>query len=216
MKSVAIIHAIRRMMDDYEQHVKAAMPDVIVHNMYDEFFATDPEETGEFSIDNKNRLYHILKAAELTGADAIMIACTNPIVAVEPLRSLIKVPILCINDAMARKAVEYGGKITILATTLGTVAPSTEKIQTFARQKNVEPQIEIKMCKEAFAAMRAGDLEFHDREVKRMAAEIKDAGVVVLAQASMAHLEQEIQAMCDCPVLTSISSSIEHLRETLA
>lgn len=215
MKSVVVIHAVKSTLNSFDSLIKSAIPGVVVHNIYDDFFSTDPEITGDFSMNNKNRLFYILKAAELTGAKVILVACSNPVITVELLKPFISIPILCINDAMAQKAVDSGNRITILATALGTVAPSKEKIESIAFNDGKEVKIDIKICTEAYDAMKSGNMAFHDSEIKKMAAEVKDADVVVLAQASMAHLEKEIRDICNCTVFSSTASCIERLKEVL-
>ena len=64
-------------------------------------------------------------------------------------------------------------------------------------------------------AMKALDMERHDALLMEMAEEIRGYDCVVLAQASMAHLDQRIEAVCNIPVLSSPQLCLEQIKETL-
>ena len=68
---------------------------------------------------------------------------------------------------------------------------------------------------EAFKALLAGDNKTHDRIVSTgLRAALNAADVVVLAQASMARVINDIPAS-DVPVLTSPERGIQRLRERI-
>src|SRR5690606_15598364 len=110
---------------------------------------------------------------------------------VEDLRPFFKVPIIAIDDAMGRKAVESGKKIALMATARSTVLPTMNKIKREAQGIGKEVILSEEVVQEAFQAMKTGDMVTHDRLLLQRTAEIKDVDCVVLAQASMAHLRDE-------------------------
>ena len=62
---------------------------------------------------------------------------------------------------------------------------------------------------EEYQALKAGDQAAHDRIVLEMADEMRDRDVLVLAQASMAHMEQPVSAHTGLPVLSSPRRCVE-------
>ena len=105
MKSIALIHTVKSVADTFEAKLRAGVSqDIKVYNMLDEFLAKNPNEIGEFTIENRNRLLNDVKTAEMTGADVIVTTCSTLTPVIEMIRPFIKAPVIAIDDAMAKKA----------------------------------------------------------------------------------------------------------------
>lgn len=216
MVKIALIHTVKSVLNTFEGRVKEALGDVKVVNTLDEYLASDPAERGEFTIENMNRLYSFLKCAEMTEADAVVVTCSTLSPTVEKIKPFIKTPVITIDGAMLKMAVELGTKITILATADSTVGPTKSGLLNEARKLNKDIELSIMVCPDAYNAIKAGDKEYHDEVLKRKALEIKQQDVVILAQASMAHLEDSIAKICGCTVLSSPRMCIDELKRTLS
>ncbi|MDT4762999.1 aspartate/glutamate racemase family protein [Sphaerochaeta sp. PS] len=204
MKKVAIIYTVRPVLATFPELLEEVVGEPLkIFNLLDDFLASDPGETGSFSIDNKNRLFNDLKSCELTGADVIVVTCSTLTPIVQLIRPFIKVPIVAIDDAMTAKAVRIGSRIKVVATAASTLKPTEAKLQQEARLAGVEIHIDSEDNEVAYAAMKRGDLATHDRLVLSRIAEVKGYDSIVLAQASMAHLEAEAESLANVPVLSS-------------
>ncbi|MEG1943475.1 MAG: aspartate/glutamate racemase family protein, partial [Angelakisella sp.] len=129
MKRIALIHTVKSVLDSFEGLLREAIGDeLLISNTLDDFLASDAAARGEFSVDNQNRLFYLLKAEELTHADIIVVTCSTLTPTVTALRGLIKTPVIAIDDAMTRLAVQSGEKITIMATAQSTVEPTRQKL----------------------------------------------------------------------------------------
>ena len=74
MNKVAIIYTVRPVLATFPELLEEVVGEPLkIFNLLDDFLASDPGETGSFSIDNKNRLFNDLKSCELTGADVIVV-----------------------------------------------------------------------------------------------------------------------------------------------
>ena len=186
-----------------------------VHNLWDDFLANNPNETGEFTADNRNRLFLDIKAQELTGADLIVTTCSTLTPAVEMIRPFIKVPVIAIDDAMAKKGITYGDRVLVMATAGSTVGPTVSKLQREGEMAGRQLSIDTCVCGGASKALKAMDMELHDRILKEKAGTLPVYDCIVLAQASMAHLEEEIGAVTGCPVLTSPRLCVEEIKNKL-
>ena len=72
MKSIALIHTVESVAVSFGKTLKKILnEEVKIHNIWDDFLANNPNEIGEFTIDNRNRLFNDIKSAEMTGADVI-------------------------------------------------------------------------------------------------------------------------------------------------
>lgn len=214
MKSIALIHTVKSVANTFEDKLRNYLDEEIkVHNLLDDFLASNPNEIGEFSMTNYNRLFNDLKNAELTGADLIVTTCSTLTPVVEKIRPFIGVPIIAIDDAMVKKAVTYGKRILVLATAQSTIEPTKNRVLAEAKNGAIDVEVEHQVCEAAFAALKASDLETHDRLIKQMAADLKGYDCIVLAQASMAHLEEEVSEICSCPVLSSPDLCLEQVKQ---
>ena len=101
MKSIALIHTVKTVANSFEQQLKDYVGEPVkIHNLWDDFLANNPNEIGEFTIENRCRLYNDIKSAEMTGADMIVVTCSTLTPVVNMIRPFIKVPLIAIDDAM--------------------------------------------------------------------------------------------------------------------
>ena len=216
MKSIALIHTVKTVASSFDQTLKDYVgEEVKVHNLWDDFLANNPNEVGEFTIENRNRLFNDIKAAEMTGADMIVVTCSTLTPTVNLIRPFIKVPLIAIDDAMGRKAVTYGDKILVLASAGSTEIPMRDKLNAEAAALGMTVEIDFIANAEAFRAMKAVQMDVHDAIFLKMAEEFTGYDCIVLAQASMAHLDKQIEAICKIPVLSSPTLCLEQVKETL-
>lgn len=216
MKTVALIHTVKSVSNTFEEKLRAELKEEVkVSNLLDDFLSNNANEVGEFTIDNRNRLFLDMKTQELTGADVIVTTCSTLTPVVEMIRPFMKIPVIAIDDAMARKGVTFGKRVLVMATAQSTVAPTKEKLQGEAAKAGVEVEIDSLVNHEAFVAIKALDNKKHDELLRASANEIREYDCVILAQASMAHMEKEISEICKCPVISSPGLCIEEVRETL-
>lgn len=217
MKSIALIHTVKTVACSFDQTLREYLDeDVKIHNLWDDFLANNPNEIGTFTINNRCRLYNDIKAAEMTGADIIVVTCSTLTPVVNMIRPFVEVPLIAIDDAMGRKAVTYGERILVLATAGSTEVPMRDKLTAEAAAIGREVTIDFRANAEAFAAMKAVQMDRHDAILLDMAREISGYDCVVLAQASMAHLDHQIEEICGIPVLSSPGLCLAQVKETLA
>ena len=216
MKSIACIHTVQSVAATFEQQLKDFIgEEVKVHNLWDDFLANNPNEIGTFTIENRNRLFNDVKAAELTGADVIVATCSTLTPVINMIRPFVKVPLIAIDDALGEKAVTYGEEIFVLATAESTLGPTKEKLLQEAGKAGKMIKIHQKAITEAFKALKEMDMKSHDEILLREAEHLKGYDCIVLAQASMAHLEEPISRITNCPVLSSPKLCMEQIKESL-
>ena len=217
MKRVACIHTVYSVIEDFTSQLRAKLPpDTKIHTLYDDFLATDPADTGKFSAVNHERLRLDLRACALTGADVIVVSCSTLSPSVRLLRGEVNVPVVAIDDAMVREAVQKGRRIGLLATANSTVKPSESAIYAAAEAAGKQIDLQVLCNEDAIRALKAGDRQTHDRLVLELAEALGACDVIVLAQASMAHMEQAVQQKTGVFTLTSPARCIEQVRELLA
>lgn len=216
MKSIALIHTVQSVATAFGNTLQEYLDEEVkVHNLWDDFLANNPNEVGEFTIENRNRLFNDIKTAELTGADVIAVTCSTLTPIVKMIRPFVKVPLIAIDDAMAKKAVTFGSNIMILATAESTLQPTQDKLEEEAGLLGIQLNIQSMAVMEAFKALKDVDMERHDTILKETAKLLAGYDCIVLAQASMAHLEDKISRITGCTVLSSPKLCMQQIQETL-
>lgn len=151
------------------------------------------------------------------GAHAILFGCSTMDRSVEYARPMIDLPIIAIDRPMMDRAVCIGTRVGLLATLDTTVPSSLRQLRNAAADGNQEIEIVEILVGEAFAALRSGDEATHDRLLlEAIEAHQAQLDVIVMAQLSMAALEQQIEeARFTVPVLNSGREGFTCAREVL-
>lgn len=213
MKRIACIHTVYSVIESFTQQLREGIPgDLLIHSLYDDFLATDPARTGKFSAVNHQRLRLDMEAQALTGADIIVVSCSTLSPSVRLLRGEFNIPVVAIDDAMVEEAVRMGTRIGLLATANSTVEPSASALRAAAAAQGKEISLQILCNEDAIRALKAGDCARHDTLVLEMADRLQRCDAVVLAQASMAHMEAAVAARTGLPALSSPRRCVEQIR----
>lgn len=213
MKSIALVHTVKSVADTFDDKIRETLSEEVrIYNLLDDYLALHPNEVGEFTKNNKVRLYNDLMNAQLTGADLIVVTCSTLTPVVEEIRPFLSVPVIAIDDAMGKKAVTMGRRILILATAKSTVLPTLNKLEKEAKACGKEISFTALVNDEAFKALKKSDMKRHDELLRLQAEEITDVDGIVLAQASMAHLEEEISEITGIPVISSPKLCLNEIR----
>ncbi|GAB3598117.1 aspartate/glutamate racemase family protein [Microbacterium tumbae] len=188
--------------------------DELIHFVDSEVLA-DVVKDGGVNESSTERMVHLAQAAERAGADVIFSACSSLGPAIDVAKERVHVPIIKVDDAMTRDAAAEGGRIGVLATVPTTLGPTADLIRSHGGDKPVE--VVEKLAAGAFDVLMGGDREKHDAMVKAAAAELIEDGVdrIVLAQASMARLADELAEATGVPVLASPRRGVENLADVV-
>ena len=216
-KTIALIHTTPLLIPVFGKLFKAAVPEVEVFNILDESLLRNTLRDGELSEATARRLVGYVQSAKEAGADAVMVTCSSIGPAVEAARAVVDVPVLRIDEAMADEAIAAGRRIGVAATLRSTLDPTVELLEARAARAGRQCEVVSCLCEGAFEAVTAGDAETHDRIVKERLHELMDeVDVIVLAQASMARVVDEIPAESKkVPILSSPRLAVERAADVL-
>lgn len=118
-------------------------------------------------------------------ADVVLLTCSTLGAAAYRAQSNSVVPIIRVDEALARQAVSAGGDVVVLCTLEATIAPTAELFMRVADETGV--RVEIRLVQDAWHLYRAGDVEAYLMLVADAAMHAYQHGAttVALAQASM-------------------------------
>ena len=216
-RSVAFIHTSPAAVGPLMQFYAESAPELEVTNLLDDGLLR-LLAAGRGG-DVRRRLGEMLRAAAETYAPELaMVTCSS--VSREMTESLARefaFPVLKIDYPMARRAVRAGRLIGVAATFPPTLVPTSRLLREAAAESGAEIEIVEEVAPEAYAALLGGDAETHDELLSKAVENLQERGVaaVVLAQVSMARALPRLQAQARVPVLTSLHTSLEAVREAL-
>jgi aspartate/glutamate racemase len=204
MKTVVAVHTAMAMVEPVKKLFAANLPEVRLINIVDDSLIQDVIREGKVPESVRIRLFHYYESAVQAGADVIFNTCSSVgDVAIEA-RQKLPVPLVKIDDAMARRAVREYSRIGVMATLPTTLDPTRRLIERFAGEMSKKIEIVEGLAAGAFQSLIDGDAERHDRLVLKTAVDLSDrVEVYVLAQGSMARVQDEIVEKTGKPVLTS-------------
>ena len=216
MKKIALIHTVPTVYASFKDMLLKRIPDAIITNTVDEYLASDAEVKGEFTKENFRRLYSFIQCAEMTKADVIAVTCSTLSPYVVKLRDLFKTPLVTIDELMIKTVVPKSSSILIVSTAESTVLPTKGKLLKEAEVQGKTLSIDNIVCSEAYTAIKQRDKEKHDSLVLAAVKKVeKKYDAIILAQASMAHLEDQVKELLNSEVYSSPKFCIENIVSVL-
>ena len=215
-RSIAIIQTSAVSSAELKALCREIIPEVTVYQIIDDSLISEVNANGGPTPGVKKRMLAYYQQAEALGVDAILNQCSSVGEVAELIQPFISVPIVRIDEAMARKAAAMGKRIGVIATVATTVKPSTKLIERAAREMNKAVKIETHLVKDAMMILiETGDVDRHNSMVlKEVEKAAENCDVIVLAQGSMTVLLPLLQHITK-PVLTSPRAGVEMLKDIL-
>ena len=216
-RSVAFIHTSPAAVGPLMQFYAGAAPELEITNLLDDGLLR-LLAAGRAGVVSR-RLGEMLRAAADTYAPELaMVTCSS--VSREMTDSLagdFPFPVLKIDYPMARRAVRSGRRIGVAATFPPTLVPTSRLLREAAAEAGAEIEIVEEVAPGAYEALLANDAATHDGLLAAAVENLQNRGVsaVVLAQVSMARALPLIEPGARVPVLTSLHTSLEAIREAL-
>ncbi|MFP3986626.1 aspartate/glutamate racemase family protein [Streptomyces sp. E11-3] len=143
----------------------------------------------------------LLVDAVAQGAAAVLCTCSTIGGVAEAQAGAVGVPVLRVDRPMAAAAVAIGPRIAVLATSESTLGPTVALVEEEARRAGRPADVRARVVEGAWERFQSGDREGYAASVADAVDAVRDADVVVLAQASMAPAADRAETRL--PVLSS-------------
>jgi Asp/Glu/hydantoin racemase len=214
IRQIGLLHTVGFLADMFRNLFQESIPEVNSFHIVDEGIIKQLMENDGLTPAIVRRIALQAGLAMEAGADLILFTCSSTSPAVDTVRNLIDIPIMKIDDPLADKAVELGEKIGLITTAKTTLKPSIDLISSRAAEKGKPVEIDSTLETDAFKARLNGNVGEHDRIVKAAIDKLSaQCDVIVLAQASMAHLVEQAQDSCPVPILASPELCMSALKD---
>ena len=195
---------------------KELMPEVKLNHIADDSLIQEVIANNAVTPAVRRRLLSYYNAAADAGADVVFNTCSSVGDIADYGNGYARIPIFRIDQPMAAKAVTSAQRIGVISTLPTTLDPTCRLLQNEAKKAGRDVVLVEGLADGAFAAGQSGDSETHDRLIAEAAQKIADkVDLFVLAQGSMARMEQRLSEMTGKPVLTSPVLGVKGLRKFL-
>lgn len=172
-------------------------------------------EAGYVTPQAASELISMYMEAVKQGADAILNICSSVGEVADCMQtaaSYIGVPIVRIDEEMCREAVRRGSRIAVMATLPTTLTPTRNTVKRVAREMGRHVELVDILVDGAFGL----NPESFRKLLLTRASEVKDkADVILLAQGSMAYVEEDIDRELGITTLSSPRFGAVELRKAL-
>ncbi len=213
---IAAIYTGAALVKPLSDLLKETLPEYQVMNILDDSMIADIISAGTLTKEVKRRLYGYYEIACASGAELILNTCSSIGDAVYTAREFFPIPIVRIDEAMSRKAIEMASSIAVLATLPTTLDPTIRLLERCAKESGKTITVVSGLAEGAFSALTAGDGETHDRLIEETAQRVaQTSDVILLAQGSMARMEEPLQKLTGKTVFSSPRLGIEMVKQIL-
>jgi len=214
IRNIAFLHTVPFLVEPFSRLVAENLSGVACFHVVDEGILKEVFRDGVLAPKVLRRILEHSVLAAQAGAELIVFTCSSTSPAVDCIRPLTDVPIMKVDEPMAETAVRLGSKIGVVATVRTTLEPSAALVKSEAERQGKTVEVDARLEAEAFQARLSGNVFEHDRIIRQACADLAARNdVVVLAQASMAHLAASLQSELNRPVLSSPPLCMEALKK---
>ena len=216
MATVAAVYTSPAIVDPIKELFTEILPGCRLINIVDDSLIQDVIREGFVTPAVSQRLFYYYSAARETGAQVIFNTCSSVGEVADLARKFFDIPIVKIDESMASQAVQTAKKIGVLATLPTTLAPTVRLVKTQAAQAGQSVNVVEGLAKGAFEALLAKNSERHDQLILEAAEELANrVDAFVLAQGSMARMEETLAKRTGKPVYSSPRSGVLAVKTTL-
>lgn len=216
MAKVVAVYTGQGLSDPLKNVFDEQLPDSKLINIIDDSIIAEVVSEGKITAAVKKRLLQYFQNAVDMGADVILNTCSSVGEVADLARQFIDIPIVKIDEAMAKEAVDNYGTIGVIATLPSTLEPTMRLIQKQAESRGKTVIIIDGLAKGAYGALVNGRPDLHDQIILETASSLAErVETIVLAQGSMARMEKALHEKTGIPVLSSPTRGVSEIKSIL-
>ena len=202
---VGVVHTFLYSVEDLKTMFAKYLPDVEMINIIDDSLLQEALRNKGITPSLISRMCDYYTNMQELGCQCVLNQCSSVGEAADIAAKLIDIPMVKIDGPMAKKAVELGSRIAVVATAISTVQPSSRLVEHYASLSGKVVTVDRCYVDGAYDfLLKTGDKQKHNEMVcDKVREAAKDHDVIVLAQGSMYHLIPLLEDVT-VPVLTSL------------
>lgn len=210
-KKVAMVHAASGAIVPMQEAFQRLAPDLKTDSFLDEGMLAEVNKHGGVEPSDLRRFLRLFMRAAESDCDCILICCSIFCSYLSIAKQLTEKPVVAITTPMLERALTYGGRIGIVATTPTSGPHTARQIETLMPPGETR-EFEIESVPDAIAALRRGEYDLHDKLVHKAVTRLNEKGcsVIVLSQITIARAKYGIHDSV-APLLTSPEEGVRRI-----
>ncbi len=212
---IVLLHATPVAIEPVKHAFEAEWPEADLLNLLDDGLSPDRAREPILSQVMIDRFVSLGQYAHSTGAAGILVTCSAFGPAIESLAETLPVPVLKPNEAMFHAAVANGNRIGMIATFGPSVGTMEAEFAEYVTQVQSDASLTTILVEPAMTALRAGDVESHNRLIAERAPELEGCDTIMLAQFSTSRAADLVQQKMQAPVLSAPVAAVLRMRELI-
>ena len=210
-KHFAILHTTPATISGMKALCAELMPRLDVYHYLDDSLLPRINRSGEITQDVKEEFALLVELAAKNRPAAILSACSTVGELLEDLRPEYDIPLLRVDEPMARQAAAFDGRVMVCATLTSTLGPTLRLIKRY--RTNGGP-VDHQVLSEAGRLLAEGKREAYLQTIAdALMVMAEEYDLVVLAQASMADALTLVPQALHKRFLTSPRTGVSALAE---
>jgi Asp/Glu/hydantoin racemase len=217
-RRIVFVHTVLSVAPPFTALARELLPPgVEAWHVADELLAKVVVAQGRLTSFAYRRVADHARAAAEAGAEMVQLTCSSISPCAADAEASAGIPVLKIDEPMADRAIALGHRIGVAATAPTALAPTADLIRQRAQEAGRRVEVNPVLCEGAYVHLASGDLEAYDRAIRKtLERMVGDNDVIVLAQASMARVAQDLRLAPPVPILSSPRLAVERLARLLA
>jgi Asp/Glu/hydantoin racemase len=203
---------LTRMVDESLAAVFDGRADIELLHYQNPSILQAARDSGRVTAKCARDLMDLYEAAVRDGANVLLNVCSSVgdvAEAAKPLYALMGVPLVRIDEDMARSAVRSARRIGVVATLPTTLEPTKRLLEKCAREEGVSVALVDALAEGVFGA----DQELFRQKLIETGGRVRDrVDALLFAQGSMAYAERAVSEALDVPVFSSIRFGAQAVR----
>lgn len=217
-KHIVVLQTSFAKREDTIAYLEEHLPGIRIDFITDSSLLPDIRLAGEPTQPVIQRMTYYAMAAEAMGADLILNSCSTVGEVADIYAQVVSVPVVKIDDPMAKQAAELGNNIALIATLPTTLGPSRRAIERYGRKMGREIKFTEFLDQPAWEALSAGDSKRHNEILIESIRKLDEQGydAIVMAQVSMRALLPDLEGVRTpvlCSFYTGLDAVIEKVKE---
>ncbi len=189
-KILCIIHTTQVTVNSLKPLTMDLLKDTTVYNFLDDSILPEINAAGEITSNVKDRFLNMVRSCKNLNPNAILIACSSIGGLKKLAQNIVDIPVIRIDEPMAKSAVEEGKIIGVCATLKSTLMPTKELLYEI----NKDVIIKELLIENVNDLLSQGKEDEYDAKVSSKIIDLKkEVDIVLLAQASMARVLYKVK-----------------------
>lgn len=213
---VGVVHTFLYSVEDIKEQFRVQVPEAELVNIIDDSLLEEALANGAVTPGIVSRICDYYQNLQDQGCVCALNQCSSVGEASDVAGKMLRIPIFKIDQPMARRAVQLGERIAVIATACSTVEPSSRLVESEAARIGKRVRVDRCFVENAYDfLLKTGDQQRHNEMVAAAVEKAaRDHDVIVLVQGSMFRL-MPLLARISVPVLTSLESGVAQIRKYL-